>query len=136
LANTVPKWVIDSIHADLERPEQPGFWRKARGRRCSVCRATVLAGLDDDCSTAERATVDPTAVSALGEAWAVADGRVSYRLSGSGVRMLKLWRRDSWDIWLDVIGTTDSLGVVQIVVAHRCGKSIPEIYRATGEETR
>jgi hypothetical protein len=133
MINSMPKWMLDSIHADLLRPEQPGFWRRASARRCAGCRAPTLAGLDDDLSTAEPATADVQPVSMLGEAWALGQGRVSYRLSGSTVRMMKLWRRDSFDIRHDLSGETDSLGVVRIVVSHRCGNPIPMAYHERKE---
>jgi hypothetical protein len=125
---TMPDWMREAIHADLSRPEQPGYWRRASARRCRTCRAATLAGLDDDLSTAEPATADVQPVSMLGEAWALGQGRVSYRLSGSTVRMMKLWRRNTFDIGHDVSGETDSLGVVRIVVSHRCGNLIPTAY--------
>jgi hypothetical protein len=43
---------------------------------------------------------------------------------------MKLWRREVFDIEHNIIGDVDSLGVVRVVVSHRCGEPVPQSYRA------
>lgn len=72
-----------------------GVTRRARGRTCRKCRAPILAGLDGD-SCAQSVEVDPTPLTAIGEAMALLGGRGTWQLvrRGGGRDGHELIRRD------------------------------------------
>lgn len=86
---TLPNWL-------KERIGTPTRGRGAKPARCIVCRADVLAGMNEDTSAFATIT-DPIPLSPLGEALALLDGRRTYRLARHN-QGLALWVRTHWDI--------------------------------------
>jgi len=84
----------------------------------------VLRARDDE---AQSATVDVYTVGRMGEAWALLDGRATWRLAGHS--LLQLWRRHEQNIGSWPIGGKDSSGPVRVVVEHRCRMFIPQAWR-------
>ncbi len=60
------------------------------------CGQTILTGLDDD-TCAGTATVDPTPLTAIGEALALIDGRCTYALTWRA-SLPELDQRTQWDL--------------------------------------
>ena len=112
---SVPKWLaqhlVDAGHWDIF-----GISRNARGRPCRDCGVYVLAGLDAD-RCAGTAHIDPTPLSALGEAMALVAGRDTYllRREGPGFR---IDHRHRWNIAALPAGSPGQRG--DIVSAHAC----------------
>lgn len=74
----IPRWL--QTHLETIGAANPdGIGRTARITRCRSCHQPVIAGLDAD-RAAGPATVDPTPLSTLGEALALATGRTTYTL--------------------------------------------------------
>lgn len=112
----VPQWLaqnlIDAGHWDVN-----GLGRNARGRRCRDCGDWVIAGWDAD-RCAGTAHIDPTPLTALGEAMALIDGRSTYMLRRHEGRTLRLDHRHRWAIASKPAGHPDQRG--DIVAEHRC----------------
>lgn len=92
---------------------------------CRTCRQPILVGLDD-LVCALQARVDPTPLSALGEALARIAGRLTYELrSGKPVRIV---RRGAHRIAAMPAGAprTRALAPCDVVAAHECGLSPAE----------
>lgn len=91
--------------------------RRALEDKCRQCRGQILTGLDeDDC--AFRAAVDPTPLTALGEALALLARRRTYEL-----RDRRLFRRDRWQIAGRQAGTQ-----YLVLADHSCNSSpLPSI---------
>lgn len=92
---SLPTWLRTKLQRDGLMDDN-GLTRRARARRCTTCRTYLLAGLDGDLC-AFPAYVDPTPLSAHGEAAALILGRRTYALWHRGGR-LELTPRDRWQI--------------------------------------
>lgn len=112
---SVPQWLAQQLvsagHWDVT-----GVGRSARGRRCRDCGEWVLAGLDGD-RCAEAVHVDPTPLSALGEAVAQVGGRSTYALRREGPGF-RLDHRHRWAIAANPAGTPGQR--YDVVAAHVC----------------
>lgn len=112
---SVPQWLaqqlINAGHWDIN-----GIGRNARGRRCRDCGGWVLAGLDGD-RCAEAVNVDPTPLSALGEAMALVGGRGTYALRREGPGF-RIDRRHRWAIAGEPAGSPGQR--YDVVAAHAC----------------
>jgi hypothetical protein len=116
---SVPHWLaqhlVDAGHWDVA-----GVGRNARGRRCRDCGDWVLAGLDAD-RCAEVVYVDPTPLTALGEAMAHIAGLSTYALRREGPGF-RLDHRSRWHIAGTPAGSPGQRH--DVVSAHQC--SAPE----------
>ena len=97
----------------------------ARRHRCRTCRTWTLRGLDED-QCAHTTLVDPTPLTAAGEAVARLLGLVSYDLDTTGT----LWRRTQYDITARPAESNDPLFPGTVVVEHQCGTDWNK-YRST-----
>lgn len=79
-----------------QRLGEPSKRRGAKAAKCIKCFKPILVGMSEDVM-AHVALVDPIALSPLGEALALIDGRNTYQL-GKYDRGLALWQRDHWRI--------------------------------------
>lgn len=117
----VPQWLaqhlINAGHWDVN-----GLSRNARGRRCRDCGDWVLAGWDAD-RCAGTAYVDPTPLSALGEAMALVGGLDTYLLRRHEGRTFRLDRRHRWAIASKPAGHPGLRG--DVVAEHQCNAPGP-----------
>lgn len=113
---SLPTWLKTKLQRDGLMDED-GLTRRARARRCKQCRAYLLAGLDGDIC-ALPAYVDPTPLSALGEAAALILGRRTYALWYFGGR-LELSPRDQFQIKGSPAGQPKNR--FDVHVEHICG---------------
>lgn len=97
--------------------DEHGNSRRARARHCPRCGLIVLTGYDDDLC-ARLVTVDPTPLSALGEALAHVAGRYTRTLTHRGGR-LELDKRDANQIASKPAGITGNR--FDVLAEHRCG---------------
>lgn len=104
---SLAKWLQDRLGS-------PSPGRGCRHVKCLVCRADVLAGLDED-QAALAAIVDPVALSPYGEVEALIGGRKTYELRRQG-QGLALWYRHHWHI--SRFPASD--GVI-VLASHKCG---------------
>lgn len=95
--------------------------RNARGRRCRDCGDWVLAGLDGD-RCAEAVHVDPTPLSALGEAMALIAGKGTYALRREGPAF-RIDHRHRWAIAAKPAGTPGQR--YDVVASHACSDTGP-----------
>ena len=111
------RWLQKHL-SDIGVWNDDGVGRKARAAYHG-CGARIVAGLDGDCGGL-RAVADLVALTPLGEAVAVIDGRATYALRGQ--LRLELDRRDSFDVAGSPAGTRD----YPVLPEHRCGSPPPE----------
>jgi hypothetical protein len=112
-AVSVPWEILESHLIRTGAISPDGTTRRAQPRRCR-CGARILVGLDAD-RCALRADVDPTPLSALGEALAHLEGRRTYALNPDGGRIV-LDYRDAGRIAHRPAGT----GRFDVMAEHRC----------------
>ena len=113
------------IPAWLQR-SQTGTTRAASIRLCPKCRAPILTGLDADiCALTVRA--DPTALTPLGEAIALLQGRATYNLA-DGPGRKELDRRDRWRI--------TAPRKHHVFPEHRCGQPLNAFTETIHQQTR
>ena len=107
-------WLLDHL-IRAGHVTETGATRRARIRTCPSCHEPILIGLDAD-SCAIEAHVDPTPLTALGEALAVVEGRWTWALRREGTRYV-LDPRDHHDIAWAPAATVARTDVLR---AHRC----------------
>jgi hypothetical protein len=103
-------------------PIRPGFHPDAQPGHCRGCQAPVIRA--HDTANLADATADTQPLTAVGEAWALAAGRRTYRLGG--IRRRYLERRDELHITEQPAHSPpDSQGPVIVLPAHECGIPTP-----------
>lgn len=103
---------------NLGRLSPEGIGRRAQPRRCPTCSNRILTGLDADWAAC-RADVDPTPLTALGEALAHLEGRRTYALVVDGARHV-LDYRDAGRITHRPAGSPAARRL-DVLPEHRCG---------------
>jgi hypothetical protein len=105
----LPTWLKDRLGAPT--------YRGVQAHRCPHCHGHILTGYDEDW-TALKVDVDPTPLTALGEAMALLDNRGSYHLRTYKTGFA-LWRRDHWQI-----AGSRNYPRGDVVTRHECGKPL------------
>lgn len=111
------RWLQQHL-TDIGAWNADGVGRKARVTRHG-CGARIAAGLDSD-RGGLRAVADLAALTPLGEALALIDGRTTYALRGR--LRLELDRRDSFHVAGSPAGSRD----YPVLPEHRCGSPPPD----------
>lgn len=118
-------------------PAHPYTWvekagpRTAKLTRCHDCRRPVLSGLDEDLG-AFQVVVDPTPLTALGEALVLLDDRRTVAARRHGQTGLVLDRRGQWHISAHPAGTGKPWRPSDVLPTHQCGSAPlpPQAYAA------
>src|SRR5262245_8937193 len=111
----IQSWLQRLLEA-TGRVNTDGVSRRARATFCRSCGAGILLGLDAPMAGVAVA-VDPTPISALGEALALLDSRTTYSLHWSD--HYELHRRDQYSIAAKPAGTN----AYDILAEHKCGSA-------------
>lgn len=122
------RWMLKHLETVTGGDFTSGLSRHPKIRICNVCKMYVIAGLDDEW---RKAVVDMVTITAVGEAWALLDGRKTYRIYGSIVgRTIELWPREWWNVRGDTVGKVyEASGRVKVMTEHRCFKLVPVEYQ-------
>lgn len=108
-------WLLQQL-VETGRMTETGVTRRARPRRCPTCQTIVIVGLNDD-QCAFEIHADPQPLSALGEALALLEGRMTVALAHEGGRWV-LHRRDDFQIRGRPAGTTPRWDVLRTHTCH------------------
>jgi len=98
-----------------------------RRRRCHRCGAAIISGIDDH---GLDVNVDAVALSVIGEALAVIEGRRTWAHTVGSRRIAReLWRRTR-----DQIGTDPGAG--DLLTGHDCSAAVPDAWAAPSPPRR